>query len=541
MYMLDLQQQLRENGIEPKAPPDMSQTFAQFQPYWDGSGQQQGSWGDLSTAGVLPGAVQNDKHGSQGSVLPDFRAGCIGDNYVGFSSSNPLLSPIEGTQLSLFGMKLDLAEFLPPEGDPMSDPLSYQTFLKLAFGRSKPAFTPPLPNYSQCTTLAEWYFKAVQIFIPILHKPDFMKLLSRVHYGHQQMTTAETVIVHMVIAIMTFQGALRNGDEQARQDATNRFHFCVTFLPELITGHQLEDIQALAVICSFLRSQPRPGAAWLVTNSVLGMAIELGLHRSAKAWQGEAAESNSHKIEMRKRIFWSLLVIHVNLSGRLGRPMPLRLEDFDIEIPNQIADNLPGEANLSKWARCSFRAAIPGFKGIRVMLQTYNTVYTIRSGTEPYEVSMRNVERELKAWRSQLAPEFADEKQLSGEDRVPAYYILATEQSIRLLLHHPSLSRNMSPQVTASNLDDCLDASAKLLDITEKIKALNSLDSTWYAAADYLAAIFTTLFVCNERQNSMTTQNLQQLQQDMERWLDVMGDVGRLLGMYDHHLLISNH
>ena len=267
----------------------------------------------------------------------------------------------------------------------------------------------------------------------------------------------------------------------------------------------------------------------MITNGVLGLAIELGLHRSANAWQGDAAESDLHIIEMRKRIFWSLLLIHVNLSGKLGRPMPLRMEDFDIEIPEMVADNLPGESDLSKWAKCSFRAAIPGMKMLKILMQVYATVYSIRPNKEPYEASMRSLEKELKVWRSQLPAEFADEKQISGDDRIPAYYLQTSEQNVRLLLHHPSLSR-MSPQVTASNLDDCLDAGAKILDITEKVNALKSLDTTWYTATDYLAAIFTTLFACNERQGQMTSQNLQQLQHDMDRWLEVMGNVGMLLG-----------
>lgn len=531
--MLELQQQLRENGVEPKAPPNMSQTFAAFQPYWDQNGRPQGSWGDLSSSGVVPGSSQNERHNSQGSLLPEFRSGCVGDNYVGVSSANPLLSPIEGTQLSLFGMKLDLAEFLTPEEDPMSDPLSYQTFLKHAFNGNAQVFNKPtLPNYGHCTTLAEWFFKTVQTFIPIVHKPDYMKLLSRIHYGHQQLNSAETVILHMVLSIMTFQGALRNGDDQARKDSLNRFHYCLSFVPDLVSGHKLQDIQALAIICSFLRSQPRLGAAYMFTNGVLGLAIELGLHRSATAWQGDAAENDPHTIEMRKRIFWSILLIHVNLSGKLGRPMPLRMEDFDVEIPEPIPDNLPGESNLTQWAKCSFRASIPGMKLVKILMQVYSVMYSIRSSSEAYEVNLRTLEKELKLWRSQLPAEFADVEHISGEDRIPGFYLHTTELAIRLLLHHPSSSQDMPPQVTSSNLDDCLDASAKMLEVTEKLKALNSLDTTWYSATDYLAAIFTTLFACNERQAHMTTQNLQQLRRDMDRWLDVMGDVGKLLGIY---------
>lgn len=535
--MLELQQQLRESGMEPKAPPNMSQTFAAFQPYWDQNGGPQGSWGDLSSSGVVPGSSQNERHGSQGSALPEFRAGLVGDNYVGVASANPLLSPVEGTQLSLFGMKLDLAEFLPPEEDPESDPLSYQTFLRHSYGRSSQIYKPALPNYSHCTTLAEWYFKAVQPFVPIIHKPDYMKLLSRVHHGHQQTNASDTVIIHMVMAIMAFQVALRNADDQSKQDAINRFHYCLSFIPDLVSGHQLRDIQALTLICSFLRSQQRLGAAWMFTNAVLGLAIEQGLHRSASAWQGDAAESDPHVVEMRKRIFWSLLVVHVNLSGKLGRPMPLRLEDFDIEIPELIDDNLPSEANLDKRAKCSFRAAIPGMQLLKILMQVYAAIYSIRSGKEQNEVSVRELEKELKTWRSQLSPQWADEEEVTGDDRIPSYYIRKVEQDIRLLLHHPSLSRNMSPQVTSSNLRECLDASANLLDVAEKMKALNSIDATWYLATDFLAAIFTTLFAYNERQDSLTSQDLEKLKHDMDRWLDVIGDVGRLLGNYIHSVL----
>jgi hypothetical protein len=69
-----------------------------------------------------------------------------------------------------------------------------------------------------------------------------------------------------------------------------------------------------------------------------------------------------------------------------------------------------------------------------------------------------------------------------------------------------------------------------MLDISEKLKALNSIDATWYLATDYLAAIFTTLFAYTERQDHLTSQNVEQLRREMDRWLDVIGDVGRLLG-----------
>lgn len=530
MYMLELQAQLRENGVDPKPPPDLSQGFAHLQPYWGQNEAQQGSWGQLSTSGLVPSSTQNERHGSQGSLLPDFRPGCIGDNYLGVSSGNDWLSPIEGTQLALFGMKIDLAEFLPPENDPASDPLSYQMFLFHAFKKSEHTYAPPLPNYDVCRQLAEWFFKSVQMFVPVLHRPDFMKLLSRIHHGHYQPNAAETVMVHMMLTVMNFQTALRNGDEQARVDAMNHFHYSLSFIPDLISGHRLQDMQALAMICMQLRSQPRLGAAWMFTNTVFGLAVELGLHRSASAWQSDAAEQDQHTLEMRKRVFWSLLLLHVNLSGKLGRPMPLRLEDFDIEIPEHLPDNLPNESNASKWAKCSFRAAIPGLKLLKILMQVYATVYSVRTSNEPYEINIRNLEKQLQDWRTQLPVEMSGGSQIVGDDRTPALFMESTEHEIRLLLHHPSLCRSTSPGVVANNLDVCLDASRKMLTTASRLDALKSLDTTWYFATTYLAAIFTTLFAYTQRQEQMTSADLQQLKQDMDAWLDIMGDVGNMLG-----------
>lgn len=88
----------------------------------------------------------------------------------------------------------------------------------------------------------------------------------------------------------------------------------------------------------------------------------------------------------------------------------------------------------------------------------------------------------------------------------------------------------MSSQVMADNLEACLDASGKLLSVGTQIKDLKSLDTTWMQTTDFLAAIFTTLFIYSQRQSQMSSTDLQQLRQDMNAWLDVMRDAGHLLG-----------
>ena len=531
MYMVELQQQLRDNGLEPKPVPSAQHGLMHAQTYWP-QDEQQGSWGNLSSsAGLLPASAQTERHRSQGCVLPDFRAGYMGDNYLGVSSGNSWLTPIAGSQLELFGMKIDLAEFLPPESDPYLSAMSYQTFLSHAFSKSQQTYQPPLPSHDLCKVYAEWFFRGISVFAPILHKPHFFKLMSRIYFGHYQPNPAETVMVHMVLAIIHFQFSIRNGNDQGRKDFVNHYHYALTFIPRLMKGHKLEDIQALAMICMQLRSHPRTGAAWMFTNTVLSLAIELGLHRSATAWQGVAAEQDPHVIEMRKRVFWSLMLFHVHISGKLGRPMPLRPEDFDIEIPEFVPDNLHSETNLSQWRKCSFRPALQAMRQTKIFMRLYSTVYSIRSGTEPYDVSIEILEKELEEFKSQLPLELSGGPETVDEDRCPSLFLQMAVEEIRLLMHHPALCRSLSPQVAANNLDVCLDASNRLLSIALQLKAIKCLDSTWYLTMDYLGAIFTTLFVYMQGQVQMTSADLQRLRQDMDSWLDVMGEVGSMLGM----------
>lgn len=212
--------------------------------------------------------------------------------------------------------------------------------------------------------------------------------------------------------------------------------------------------------------------------------------------------------------------------------MPIRLEDFDIEIPDASPDHLPEERNFSNWRKCSFQAALQGWKLLRILMQVYSTVYSIRSGSAPYDTLVQNIDKQLRKFREQLPAELSGGPSTMREDRCPALYLQLSEQTLRLVLHHPSLCRSTSPQLMADNLDKCLDASSKLLSICTQLKSIKSLDTTWMTITDYLAAIFTTLFVHTQRQDDMGSSDLQRLRQDMDAWLEVIGDAGKLLGRF---------
>ena len=61
-------------------------------------------------------------------------------------------------------------------------------------------------------------------------------------------------------------------------------------------------------------------------------------------------------------------------------------------------------------------------------------------------------------------------------------------------------------------------------------RALNVLDGPWVNTVVCLAALFTTLFIQEQRHEELSAAGLQKLEDDMTLWLEVMRDIGHMLG-----------
>ena len=145
-----------------------------------------------------PAYLNNGKNGGNGvrppdlpdgesKALPDFRSGLMGNNYLGVSSGNSFLSSIHGTSLTVLGMEIDLADYTSPDIDE-PDPFapsgesvynkSYYSFVQTAYKAHPKPPKVPLPDREQAFLYSEWYFRTVHPYLPMIHKPTFMALVS---------------------------------------------------------------------------------------------------------------------------------------------------------------------------------------------------------------------------------------------------------------------------------------------------------------------------------------------------------------------------
>ncbi|KAI9801854.1 MAG: hypothetical protein M1833_002168 [Piccolia ochrophora] len=480
-------------------------------------------------------------------ALPVFRTGCSGANYLGVSSGNSYLSSIKGTALSVLGMEIDIADFNSSDMDEPTPSLyqpglynkSYQSFLQSALNVNPKIEKADLPPRNEGLTYATWYFRVLNPYCPVLHKPTLLTLLTRMYDDLEfRPTPAEIVMVHMMFAIMFFQYATRNVDNEGQQSELNtrsnlHYHYSLGFYYQISASHTLQDVQALTLICLHLRNFPKPGASWMVTTTAMTLAVELGLHRSAARWVQTNSQKNILEIEMRKRVFYTILSIHVTLSGKLGRPMPLRLDDFDVELPEPIDDDFLSEAGIdtSRSGKCSHLIGIEAYKATLLFLEMFSSLYAVKRSPSAYIETVRHLEAKLEKWREQWPAELnPDSASVDQEERVFSVFLETWVMEFRLLVRHPSISMTSSVEFNNESLQICVDSARSMLSASKLVSKFKSLDTTWYQGAVYLMAITTTLFAQWERRDDITATDLSNLREDMDDWLEIMGEVGILLG-----------
>ncbi|KAJ4339639.1 hypothetical protein N0V87_003080 [Didymella glomerata] len=534
-HIADLQAQLKEMGAEPRPPP------AYGSMPWPAPASTAADTLDWSaqrrpSASPMPGyAPAGDKVNF--SSLPQFKYGSIGDNYLGVASGDSLLSHIRGTSLSVFGTEIDITDFVEEGPEYENSPMSYQTLVKVTM-HSQHVDPVQLPQYETLKEWATWYLRSLNPYTMLVHKPAFLELIWR--FGkdpHFTPTAPEQVMVHMMLATIKYQIAARNSQQTSLMDESHaHYMYACSFYKELLLGqHELADIQALAMICHHLRNFPKPGAAWIMTSLTYLFALELGLHRSVKNWDSASGKKFTElEIEMRKRIFWTMNALQMNLAGKLGRPMPISNDDIDVEFPEPMEDCLPGEeANLSPFHQCSFQVGIQIAKYTVWELDLYKTIYAVKYTPRSYVESLKRLEAGIQKWKEELPYELRDPSRASQDDHIFALYLEYWYQEFQLLLHHPAVCRSVDPSILSSNLDKCMEASQKMLHNCTEMMHKKSLDIVWINTVVYIASAFTHLFISSMRKDLLTPGDMTRLKGDMATWTNVLGECGQLSGTGD--------
>lgn len=213
-----------------------------------------------------------------------------------------------------------------------------------------------------------------------------------------------------MVAICFWQTGTRGRSKETLEKlkkSYEHYHFSLTHFYQLLHSASLEDLQALCLILQHIRSFRKPGASWFIARLAVSMAVELGLHRSSKKCHTPDRKIDYIEVEMRKRVWWCLYAIEVNLCAKLGRPVGIREEDYDIELPERIDDEyLTSEGFLPRpegVEGCTFDVGIEMFKVIPLYIEMNASLYAVaRPNRDKYVDLVEQLEKRLIQWRNQV-------------------------------------------------------------------------------------------------------------------------------------------
>ncbi|KAI3396539.1 hypothetical protein diail_12063 [Diaporthe ilicicola] len=518
------------NSFDPDSDPSNDQ-WTQFFSLWvrDSSRQFQ-----TPPNGYSAGQQSSSPQSADPRAV-DTRLGAIGENAP--------LCGINGTQLSILGTTIDITSFNAPDVDglpagmPNSTPLynkSLQSFIN-SVSKVNPPLDVPLPAREEAFSYSEWFFVMLGPFIPVLHKPTYLRLLSRIYDDQTyKPTTAELAIVHMVFAIMYYQFSVRDSEDPDRKaqlnDLSNRhYHWCLDKTWDLGCEPSIASTQALVLILTHCRGFPKPGPTYLMATLAWTRAMEMNLHRAYL----DKDEPTTLENEMRKRLWWTIFMIVIILYGRIGKPMPIRPDDFDTELPICVPDECITESGISdpdRIGECYWLVGHAGFKLSFLFMELWNNVYSVRQDPNKYMASVRRLEQQFRKYERELPEELQVDK-CKPQNQMLASYLAGSNHEFLFCLRHPSRCTRADAAFVAENGKAAEDSARGLLRTASELSRLKSLDTTWCQLAVYVAAVFTILAAHWERRFDMTITGLTNLKADINMGLSVIIELSKYIGV----------
>lgn len=343
---------------------------------------------------------------------------------------------------------------------------------------------------------------------------------------------------------MYFQFGVRNWQNVEQRHELNEmsnkhYHLALSKAFHLQCASDLTSLQAIAMIANHARAFPKPGCASMLSDMALQKALAMNLHRETR----KPKESTNLDIEMRKRLWWTILTVYVAVNGRCGRPMPITVEEFDVEFPQPIADEFLTKdgVNTTEEHNCPYEIGLAGFKIIPIFIEMYSNLYCVRVDAQNYSHVVSALETQIQTWEQAL-PERLRLKPRGpnvslSEENLDALYAKAFLLEFRLCLRHPSATMVENPQVMAENTRICEEVGREMLYVQQQIQRLNSLDTTWYQISVHTAAIFSVLAAHWERRDRTTPDEIVKLREEMDKWLSILEEVGNLIGELHSHEL----
>lgn len=344
-----------------------------------------------------------------------------------------------------------------------------------------------LPNRALANLLVQLYKLKVQPMYPALHEPTLEKDIDAVYHDQSTASPYQHFVCRMVIAI-----SLQKMDTQYAGLADSYYLAALKHLEPVVRPMDLRTLQCFALMAEYSLLTPTRTAIYYVVGIAVRLAQALGLNEEKTITRGRANGTIDYlEVDMRRRLFWCVMVMEWGLAHSIGRPGMLATLQEHIDVgwfetcddqyitPEGIDPAAP-RPTLKKWVAIHF------FKMRLLQLEIRRKLYQ-RKRVEPKDDSdpwFQQMDAKLAAWRD--ASPSQDEG--IGLDKV---WFIGRYNTMIVFLYRPS------PQVPRPSLSaalKCFDACEYNIYMHREQISKGNVDLTWIFTQSLFMAINTLLW-----------------------------------------------
>lgn len=208
-----------------------------------------------------------------------------------------------------------------------------------------------LPTRALAGRLINAYFEHDAVAFPLLLPSELLETAERFYgdddYYKTVATAYEVFVFNMVLAVATAN--VHKYDWQMLSSAESHHARAMRELNAVLARGGLQCLQAILLLCQYRQGssvKDNSASMWHLVGIAARICLELGLHReSAYPLVQSQEHSEDHlrqfkRQEVSRRCFWSLMAMDRVTSNILGRPLAIRDEDVDTELPSESAADL---------------------------------------------------------------------------------------------------------------------------------------------------------------------------------------------------------
>lgn len=324
-----------------------------------------------------------------------------------------------------------------------------------------------LPNSSIRDSFVDSYFRFYHPFYPIIHERSFRAQYKKLNSIPENNTFQ--LLLRMVLTLGTICASTtpNYNDYPVYLSVRERMR------ASMLESGTIEQIQVLLLMSNYIQKRDKPNTGYNYLGLAARMAIGMGLHREIK--HAGTDMPNTIKLEIRRRVWWTLAFFESGASFTFGRPSAVNMNKCEVHIPLNIddssldpSDRVPDEISVPT----PYTALIAYSRLTVISNDLYSELFSTQrysSNTIEHMMLFEKYEKQLNEWKSSIPVAFFVQD-IPIWFRGPRDCILWKAQNLRMIMFRRYLELAIAKMIQPIDVNIIESCSNATLDIVYSIR-----------------------------------------------------------------------